>query len=310
MIEQALTYIPSDDRETWVTMGMAIKSELGEGGYDIWDAWSQGADNYKVASARAVWRSIKETGGITIRTLYHAARENGWQGDGDKPVRAHDVATKLRREAEATREATRRKAAQEKAEGMVKGAELRVHPYLANKGFAHELGLVLDGLLLIPMRDQISNALNSVQTINAEGRKKFLPGGKAKGSLLLLGSPSPEIYLCEGYATALSIRAALLSHYRKAQVCVCFSAANLAFISTRFGRYVVADHDESGTGQKYAEQTGLPWWMPPRLGDANDLHLSEGLDVLANGLKDLRREGVGHGFGAPKDYASSDSGCA
>ena len=34
----ALYSIPAEDRDTWVQMGMAIKSELGDGGFDLWDS--------------------------------------------------------------------------------------------------------------------------------------------------------------------------------------------------------------------------------------------------------------------------------
>jgi putative DNA primase/helicase len=36
-IEQALSSIPSHDREVWIQIGMAIKAELGDAGFDIWD---------------------------------------------------------------------------------------------------------------------------------------------------------------------------------------------------------------------------------------------------------------------------------
>jgi len=40
-IESALAFIPADERSTWVSMAMAVKSELGDSGYPIWDQWSQ-----------------------------------------------------------------------------------------------------------------------------------------------------------------------------------------------------------------------------------------------------------------------------
>ena len=39
-------------------MGMAVKSELGEDGFDLWDEWSQGDESYREATAKAAWRSI------------------------------------------------------------------------------------------------------------------------------------------------------------------------------------------------------------------------------------------------------------
>lgn len=40
-IREALQFIPSTDRDTWLRMGMAIKSELGEAGFELWDNWSR-----------------------------------------------------------------------------------------------------------------------------------------------------------------------------------------------------------------------------------------------------------------------------
>src|SRR3546814_7594504 len=82
---------------------------------------------------------------------------------------------------------------------------------------------------------------------------------------------SDLLWHCEGYATALSIQAALKRLYRRASVVVCFSASNLAHVAKSLGGRVVADHDESGTGERAARETGLQWCMPPDVGtDAND----------------------------------------
>ena len=50
---------------------MAVKSELGDSGFDLWDRWSSYEDSYNEASAKAVWKSISPTGAITIGTLFH-----------------------------------------------------------------------------------------------------------------------------------------------------------------------------------------------------------------------------------------------
>jgi putative DNA primase/helicase len=131
--------------------------------------------------------------------------------------------------------------------------------------------------------------------IDAEGGKKFLPGGKASGSVFVLGS-GMQTYYCEGYATGLSIRAALRSMYSTARVVVCFSAANLAKVAVN--GFVVADHDESNTGRIYAEKTRLPYWMPPEVGDANDYHQKHGVRALADALRALKRADAGLVIGA------------
>lgn len=43
-IESAIAFVPAIDRSLWVEIGMAVKSELGDAGHDIWDAWSRGAE--------------------------------------------------------------------------------------------------------------------------------------------------------------------------------------------------------------------------------------------------------------------------
>ena len=340
-LRAALYSIPADDREVWWRIGAAIKSELGEAGFSLWDTWSRQSDRYKAADARAVWRSVKPTGGITIATLYHMAKENGWAGQA--PARHQPSAEERRLWAEARRreeaERNRREAdAAAKAERMLMEAEYvdprarrarnghqsdevtSAHPYLVAKGFAQQDGLVLDGNLLVPMRHyQAYERVQSVQMIGPDGSKKNLPGGKAKGGAYNLGRSWTRWYV-EGYATGLSVQAALRRLSRQDQVVVCFSAGNLAHIappagSTPRAHHVIADHDwwrcpkkecrakwdyeskrcpscgSSGVtepaGEKYAKQTGLPYWMPPEPGtDANDYHQAHGVEALA---KELRR---------------------
>ena len=120
---------------------------------------------------------------------------------------------------------------------------------------------------------------------------------------------------CEGYATALSIRAALKRIGRACDhVVVHFTAGNLG--RYRGARYatVIADHDwwhcgaghkwdhepkdgrcptcgkkaSPPAGQRAALRTRLPWWQPPEPGmDANDFHQAFGIDALADVLLEI-----------------------
>ena len=160
------------------------------------------------------------------------------------------------------------------------------HPYLVAKGFAQQGGLVLDGNLLVPMRHyQAYERVQSVQMIGPDGSKKYLPGGKASEAVYKIGKGA-ERYYCEGYATALSVRAALKRLYRDrhSEVWVCFSAGNIPKVALSSRRsMVIADNDESGAGEWAAQQTGLPYWMPNEPGtDANDVMLSHGVEALAD----------------------------
>lgn len=190
------------------------------------------------------------------------------------------------------KEARDHAAASLRAVAMVKGAAWGPHPYLARKGFPRECGPVLDGRLLVPMwaAQDYGKKLNSVQTIAADGEKKFLPGGKAKGSIFRIGS-GPELWHCEGYATGLSILEALKSLHRRATVVVCFSAANLQLVASSLGGRVAADNDKPDkegrcAGSLAAIASGLPWVMPPDLGDDfNDYHQRAGLRAVADLLR-------------------------
>lgn len=195
----------------------------------------------------------------------------------------------------------RQEEARKTAEDMIRRAVHDIHPYLAAKGFPQERGLVLDGELLIPMREfTFYRTVNSLQRITAEGDKKFLSGGKAKGSVFFIGPMSgcAERWLVEGYATGLSLRAALREIHRDAQVIVCFSDSNLAHIGRivkplRPKAHVFADNDESGAGERAARQTGLPWCMAPTVGDdANDFHQREGVRALAKLIQALRKPAI------------------
>lgn len=58
-VASALSYVSPDDRELWVRIAMAVKSELGESGFDVWDAWSQGAETESLSGVLNAWRDSK-----------------------------------------------------------------------------------------------------------------------------------------------------------------------------------------------------------------------------------------------------------
>ena len=332
-LRTALYSIPADcDYETWWRVGASLKSELGEDGFELWVAWSRQSANprHQRPDFRACWRSARP-GAIGIGTLYHFAKEWGWRGEA--PAVRELTPEEKRRRAEQRRreEAERRELAIEAARAshtLIESAVYDVHPYLSAKGFPEEKGLVSTvdyylpdsrtpsvraGDLLVPMRNCRTGKLQSVQSVTPEGAKKFCPGGVAAKAVFRIGR-SDVVWYCEGYATALSVRAALRRLYRQDSVVVCFSAANVAKVAER--GYVVADHDlwkcgerECGhrwdaheadccaacgsvrfmepAGEKCAKATGLPYWLPPEPGDANDWHLQHGVGALAATLREV-----------------------
>lgn len=78
-VKSALFAIPGfDDREKWLRVGMMLHSTGWDSAFDLWTRWSKRSEKYDEADQRRVWQSFKSDGSLTIATLFHLARENGW----------------------------------------------------------------------------------------------------------------------------------------------------------------------------------------------------------------------------------------
>lgn len=78
-VYDALQYLdPNCSRDEWVKVGMGIKNEFGETGFDAFDSWSAGGQDYKPTETRSAWKSFKAGGGTTIATLFKFAGDNGF----------------------------------------------------------------------------------------------------------------------------------------------------------------------------------------------------------------------------------------
>jgi hypothetical protein len=76
---EALRHIPNDDREIWRNVGMALNDAYGDAGREVWAEWSASSAKYDAADQEKTWRSFTPGGGIGIGTLFHHAKQNGWQ---------------------------------------------------------------------------------------------------------------------------------------------------------------------------------------------------------------------------------------
>jgi len=172
------------------------------------------------------------------------------------------------------------KDAANRAAAILKQCVFGKHDYLKAKGFEDEHAnvMVIDGVptLVIPMR--VAGSLVGCQLIGNDGSKKFLYGQRTSNAEFTLDNKGPHI-LCEGYATGLSIRAAMKALKRRYTLHICFSAGNMEKIaSTLDAGYVVADNDASQTGLNSAKKIGWPYFMPPTTGqDFNDYFAEVGL---------------------------------
>ena len=185
---------------------------------------------------------------------------------------------------------------------IVAAAELRTHDYLAAKGFPDELALVVDasavakigGRYLVPdvggaavvVPARIGTAVRSVQLIWESGEKKFLANGEMGGASHRIAT-GRDCWHCEGFATGLTLRAALKALRLNASVLCCFSAANVETVTrgAQGKAYIATDNDKPqpllegfGAGEFYARRSGVPYLLPPSVGDdLNDIHQRDGL---------------------------------
>lgn len=303
-IQAALAFIPADHRDTWVQMAMAVKSELGDAGFDVWDDWSQTAGNYNAQAARSVWKSCKGSG-VTAGTLFHEARANGWKDDGKQSrpspellqARQREIAERL------TREGIERKKAQQnaakKAGWIMHQTVQEQHAYLQSKGWPNAKGAVWwpdekQNLLCIPMR--VGDALVGVQMIDREGCKRYLTGQRTSEAEYVISNNGRGAadWFVEGVSTGLSLRECLHALRMRYRIHVTFSAGNLAKVAAQHGAgagFVVADRDDSGTGERVAVQTGLPYYLPSE-GDFNDMHKAQGTFKASQALRRWMSEAV------------------
>jgi len=253
-IQSALSFVLPQDRDVWVKMAMAVKSELGEDGYWVWEDWSQSADNFNAAAAKSVWRGIKVGGKVGIASLFYEAKANGWVWNRpERRLSAADIAaihkvSRMKAEKAAAERAAEQAKAAERALLIWNAAEPATeHPYLTRKKVkAHGLRIgrweVLDAetgevrlvsplALLVPIKDRTCK-LWSLQAIlpgkQANGKDKlYLAGGAKAGHFFAIGKPQETngrkvFILAEGYATAASLHE-ITGH----AVLVCFDTSNL-----------------------------------------------------------------------------------
>jgi putative DNA primase/helicase len=233
-----------------------------------------------------------------------------WLKDDATPAERKQIAERREKDDQERRQKAARAA--RIASHLVEVAKQAPHPYFVRKGFPNELGLIVAaadvaaiggeylvaGQSAIVMPARIGSRITSAQLIWEDGTKKFLFGGETGGASHRVATGA-ETWLCEGYATGLSLRAALKALSRQATILCCFSASNVLSVSRSVqGRcFIAADNDKPldqfggrGTGEHYAEASGKPFLMPHRVGtDFNDMHMADGIFAVQRAISTFLR---------------------
>jgi len=71
---KALCFIPSDDRDTWLTVGMALAGSFGDSARDLWDVWSKQSSRFNADNQVKAWRSFRGSG-RSVGTIFWLRRQ-------------------------------------------------------------------------------------------------------------------------------------------------------------------------------------------------------------------------------------------
>lgn len=274
-IRRALGFLnPNCSRDEWVRVAMALRSELGEAGFDLFDLWSSGGESYRAKDCLATWRSVKASGGVTIATLFAMAQARGFAfeargGAARRPTKEERAAAK---KAQAEREAreraerdARHQAAAEQARARWERAKTEGRsPYLARKGLrAHGCRFGPGGALLVPMRDA-EGVLWNLQRIEGDGGKYFESGARVSGLFHLIGDAkaADAIVIAEGYATGAALFESAIAEGARVAVAVAFSASNVANVAEQVRKLhkraplILAADDDAETAERTGRNPG------------------------------------------------------
>jgi phage/plasmid primase-like uncharacterized protein len=211
----------------------------------------------------------------------------------------HDkLIAEIRAKREAERLATQAEVATQAEDEVSTYADASAdHPYLVRKRIAPN-GIKIDraGRLVVPVSDS-SGEILSYQTIDADGNKRFLKGGKIEGGFYELRGNRKVIFIGEGFATCASIHQAT-----GFTTLVAFDCGNLAkvaksakemFLGSRI--VICADNDQFTEGNpgiaKAKAAASLVFGeivyptfnesdLPSKPTDFNDLHTLQGIEAV------------------------------
>lgn len=175
-----------------------------------------------------------------------------------------------------------------------------LHPYLEAKGLtaAGCAGLrVFNDLLVVPV--WFGQSITSIQTIDADGNKRFWPGAPVKAGAYVMDRKNAAVTaICEGLATGLAVYQSV----RSARVLVAFDAGNLVSVVDRLrptGNVVIcADNDHAtqartGINPGIQKATGAAELIGAGVAYPKGIQGSDWADALAewpNGARRIERE--------------------
>lgn len=306
-IRSALQYIPADEYETWWRVGMALKDEFGEDGFELFSSWSATSPSYKAKETLGKWKSFGFTGPVKIGTVIDFAQQAGFDLKNYAPAVPLAKAELDRRKAE--RIQAEQAAAAEKSLAQDAAAELAkadwerastsgASPYLQRKSVTGFGVRYLGADVLVPLYSS-KGKLRNRQKITPDGGKFFLKKAQVSGCFHVIGllAAAEWILVAEGYATAAALHQAT-GH----PIVVAFNANNFRHVAKEIralhpsAKLLFCADDDAETAQRTGKNDGIEaaiaaakaqrgYWckpdgLPKGKSDFNDLAAAAGADEV------------------------------
>lgn len=233
----ALNYLDAScSREDWIKIGMAVKSASLS--FDDFHNWSKNGGNYSGENdCKIVWKSFKETGGITAATLFSLARAHGWRDEeGAEKDFKRQTNPSNKEKIIVNKTAIRHvydiwdkciPAENNHTYILQKqgnSAGLRYYPPTEEKLII--LGQDVTGYLTLPCWSK--DELQTLQFIPpTAGKKLNLPGASFNDGYFVVGSCNEVVFICEGIGQAWAVNKAT-GH----GAIVCFGSGRMQKIAT------------------------------------------------------------------------------
>lgn len=294
-IDSALLQIPTPSgREDWLTVSMAYKAAGGT--YEIWDHWCQRGKGYNQTENRISWDSFTVNGGITEKTLFKIAIENGWTSKETTAIQQirpeNPVETLIRKAEERQSEIIQYFTARGFTPATIKRFHIGYHP-------AFILASTKEPRAIIPYPGESYYTARRLSQAQDQDDKKYLyPKKTDAGGKRLFNAPALQhnvVFVVEGQLDAMSIEqcgyAAVGCNETKQLVDALQNGGQAnAFI-------IIPDADETGERKsrkllaalQEMQKTAKINPLPEKIHDANQF-LSENEEGLKEWLKQRKEE--------------------
>jgi Bifunctional DNA primase/polymerase, N-terminal/Primase C terminal 2 (PriCT-2) len=177
--QKALPFIPADDRQTWITVGMALHDETsgGDEGYRIWTEWSRTCPaKFDEKVQKRQYRSFKpdKSNRVTLASVFKLARAGGWHEAREFPQASY---YRLQKPSIETRMVTRREVGDVTVRAMA-AINRRFQKYSHHPSKQH-----MDGLEQIALT--IQAMANRDRALVSDIFISFVPPGIGKSTTLV-----------------------------------------------------------------------------------------------------------------------------